>query len=136
MADVEKLSAVRLRRLGDAGHVAEPHMEAVRDVHAGLDRLDDDVHPVVGQRAAGIDHPDHQRLRAGRDRRGDVHVLQADIRAAAFHAHLADAPVAPPVDDAGGGFGRKLVRGVAQKQQVRLRDLHDGPRRLDISFQR
>ena len=46
------------------------------------------------------------------------------IGLAARQAQLADAPVAPPVDDAVGGLGGELVGDVAEEQEIRLCDGH------------
>ncbi len=55
---------------------------------------------------------------------GDRHVGKAAIGLAAGQAQLADAPFAPPVDDAVGRLGRELVGHVAQEQQIGLGDIH------------
>ena len=99
-------------------------MQAARDVDAGLDRRDDRRDPVLRQHAAGIDGADDEGLRAGRARLRDVHVGQAGVGLAAGKPQLADAPFAPPVDDAVGGLGGERVGDVAEKEEIGLFDRH------------
>ena len=59
---------------------------------------------------------------SGGRRLGNGHVLEAHIGIAAGQAELADDGIGTPVADALGDLGGQCVGGVAQKQQIRLRE--------------
>ena len=50
---------------------------------------------------------------------------RAEIDAAPFVAQLADAKIRPPLQNAGGCFGRQLILDVAEKEKIRRLDAHD-----------
>ena len=53
-----------------------------------------------------------------------VHVGKPEIGIAAGQAKLAQADIAAPVHHAAGGLGRQLVRGIAERHQIRGLECH------------
>jgi hypothetical protein len=112
------------RRLGDLRHRSQALVQSGRHVEAGIERLHDRSHPVVGKHAAGIDHADHHGLRTSLDALRQIHVGDAAVGLAARQPELTQTPLGAPVDDALRHLGRKLIGHVSEEQQIRLGNIH------------
>ncbi len=119
-ADVDKAAAVTRRRSFQLRRIGQTRVHAADDVEAGFERFEQRRDPAVVNRAADIGDADHEPARAARNglARREERQARGDGRAA---RPFADAALAGPVAQAERGLGVAGFGGVAEEQQVRLR---------------
>ena len=124
-ADVDEPSAVAHRGVLQRRRFVEPRVHAADDVEPGRERIDQRRNPVVVDDAAGVRDADHEPARAACARflRRKAREPGRDRRAA---RPFADDAIARPVAKAEGGLRVAGLGGVAEEQQVRLRERFDG----------
>ena len=108
--------------------VGEACVHAADDIEPGFERLDQRRHPFGVQRAAAIGDADDERLRAARVRLGRFQTRQAGSDRRSRQRVFADAFLGRPVAQAERRLRVRRLGDVAEKQQVRARNV-DGDRR-------
>ena len=100
------------------GFVAQQVVQTAGEVEPLLQRLHQHLLPRLRDLAAPVGDADHQGLRTGGLRLGEVQVVKPDAGLAALHPELADRVVGAPVADALCHLGGQLVGRIAQEQQI------------------
>src|SRR5205814_10006238 len=117
MAHIRDLAPEPGGSLAQDRNVGEPMVQAARQVHAELERPDEQALPALSQDAAPRCRTDDDCLDPGRGGFLDRHVGELQIGLAARHPELPEADLRPPERDPGRGLGGELVMGVADEQQ-------------------
>ena len=118
---IDETAAVAFRGELQLRHVAELRVHAADDIETRLERLDERRDPIVGDDAACVGDADDERACAAGAclLRCQARQIRGDGRPRA--RPFTDAAIPRPVPQSEGRLGVALLRGIAQKQQIRMR---------------
>src|SRR5882672_4217655 len=118
IAHVEERAAVALGRLRDFRDAAEPRVHPACHIEPGIERRDDRCDPAGREGAADGRDANDESLRARRFRRRWRDFRNFKIDTAGRQAELAGAKLTPPMQQAEGGLGIRVVGDVAEEKEI------------------
>src|SRR5690606_26804341 len=122
MAHVDQTTPLLLGFLGQAGDGGQPIVQTGSDIVPQLKRAVEGVGPGCGKAATAVGNSNDQGFAAGLPSCFQSHVGQTQVGLASGKPKLTQAPVRAPVRDAGGGFRRELISGIAEEHKVGISD--------------